>query len=221
MNKPLLTDNSPDFNAWYNAEDPSFVEINAKSRVPYKWLAYSKISEKYKNSIIKPVNKYAEVLAPRPKLIRIDESEIVLRYSTHADIYLIDNYPGYDGFYNVDRPWIRQYYQTSGDSKTKEGCFPGNYKLYIPWFLDDDLSIKISEVEDSPFLVLDQALYFRKIKETEQFVEPSFVKFNFKKEGSHMKDTNFGIILKDTPMFDIAIASTGIIEERVRKFYED
>jgi hypothetical protein len=218
MNKPLLTDNSHDFDIWYNSADPSFVEINSKSRVPYKWLTYKNISS---SGVLKPINKYVEVLYPKPELVSVSKEEVVLRYFSHADIYLIENFPGYEGFYNVDRPWIRQYYNTVSEKEIPSSCFPGHYKFYIPWIIDYNIAAKITESPGSPFLVPRQDYFFRSIGNHEDFVEPGFVNFNFKKTGPHMESEEFGIARRSSPMFDITIAADGIIEKRLKEVYED
>jgi hypothetical protein len=218
MNKPLLTDNSHDFDIWYKSADPSFVEINSKSRVPHKWLTYRNISS---SGVLKPINKYVEVLYPRPKIVSVSEEKIVLRYFSHADIYLIENFSGHKGFYNVDRPWMRQYYNTVSEKEISPSCFPGHYKFYIPWIIDYDVAVKITEPPESSFLVFDQDYFFRSIGEHEEFVEPGFVRFNFKRAGPHMASKEFGIIRRGSPMFDIAIPTDGIIEKRLKEVYEN
>jgi hypothetical protein len=213
-----LTDNSHDFDIWYNSADPSFVEINSKSRVPHKWLTYKNISSA---GILKPINKYVEVLYPKPKLVSVSDKEIILRYFTHADIYLIEDISGHKGFYNVDRPWIRQYYNTVNEKEIPPLCFPGHYKFYIPWIVDYNVAAKVAESPDSSFLIHDQDYFFRSIGEHEEFVEPGFVKFNFKRRGGHMNSQDFGIIRRGSPMFDITLATDGIIEKRIREDYEN
>ncbi len=221
MNKTLLTDNSHNFNIWYESEDPSFLEINSRSRVPYRWLSYTFVNGVFKDKAVCPINKYAQVLTPRPQLISSDQNVVRMRYYTHADIYLITDYPGYEGFYNVDRPWIRQYYQTKSSSSIPDNCFPGHYKLYAPWFINENVNIRIEESPNSSFLIYEKEYASRKIKESEDFVEPFFVNFNFKKEGVHMKENNFGIIRKNSPMFDIYFPADDIIVDKVRKSYEN
>lgn len=219
--KPLIIDAGNDFNVWYNSPDPGFTEINSKSRVPYKWLSYRYIAHKHTGKIIKPINRYVEALYPKPILID-DGTALSLRYHNHADFYLIDNYPGYDGFYNIDRPWMRQYYQTVSKEAIPENCFPGHYKFYVPWFIDHDVLIHISEAPGSPFHINQKEDAFRHVGDGLEFVEPMFVKFNFKRQGSHMEDNDFGIIRKGSPMFDIKILSDDILLlDKIRKFYDN
>lgn len=203
-------------NVWYESYDPLFLEICWKSRVPKKWIAFENISKKYKKSIIKPINKYVEFLYPVPQPIAITNEKIILRQNTHADIYLKINDDG--SFYNVDKPWIRQYYQ-SKYQKHCETCFDGVYKAYVPWIMDVDCNVSFIGVPDSPFMVRDMNTNFARIKKNLDAINPIMVPFSFSQIGPHMTDEGFGVIRSGTPIFDIVIDSDDIIEKQVRKFY--
>jgi hypothetical protein len=216
--KEMFGNNQHNFNIWYETYDPSFVDINLQSRVPLKWMIYKRVLEgQYKDSVIKPLNKYIERLYPKPKLISINKNIVRLRQYTHADIFLLVKETG---LYDVDRPWIRQYYQTKFNPGIPNNCFDKVYKFYLPWFIDEDIEIFIDQPqEDSPFHIYPQTDKYFKINSNQDFVEPMFVPFSFKKEGEHMIDAEFGIIKKPSPMFDIIFNANDILLQRVRNFY--
>ena len=210
MNKEL------NHNIWYESFDPSFLKINHESRVPGKWLSFKNINKIYKDSIIKPINRYAETLYPVPELVSIESGKITLRQKTHAEIYLLVNEDGM--FYNVDRPWVRQYYQSKLPPHCNY-CFPGVYRAYVPWVIDMNIDVEFRGIPDSPFALRNSMTNFLKIPPIADAVEPLMIPFSFKKEGSHMKEKNLGIIKVGTPMFDIIIKSNDEIEKKVREFY--
>lgn len=215
------------YDIWYETYDPDFVEINLKSRVPMKWMTYTNVSGgRYKDTILKPINRYIEILYPRPDLISIDNNIVRLRQRNHADFYLLVTEKGIkekrDNFYNVDRPWIRQYYQSLEKHDLPENCFPGTYKFYVPWFLDADIDVSFESPkgEETPFHVYSAGHKYKMADPEQGFVYPAFVTFHFKKEGSHMEAPDFGVIYKGSAMFDIVFRADDIMIERVRNFYE-
>lgn len=218
--KEILHKQDFDFTVWYDTYDPSFIDISRKSRLPDKWLNFQKVMNgPYKNSIIKPINRYVEALYPAPDLISIENNEVRLRQRNHAEFFLLSQ----DGnFRNLDRPWMRQYYNTREEPQNVDGCFPGAFKFYVPWIIDArvDVSFEAPKDEESPFLVYPKKVVYAEIPADTDYIEPEFVKFNFKSTGSHMEDQEFGRILRRSPMFDIVFKADDIIVERVRKFYE-
>jgi hypothetical protein len=221
MNKDLPEINAKsDFNyeVWYDSIDPSFIEISKGSRLPDKWLNYQHVlSGKYMHSVIKPINRYVENLYIKPKLISFDDEKIVLQQGNHAEMLVQQKE---EEFYNVDRPWMRQYYKSKESNFLPEGCFPGTYKFYIPWIIDENVSISIEQPENSPFYIYPVSFESKRIDPRTQYIEPPFVNFHFKNTGSHMIKDGFGKILRQSPMFNMVIRPSGIIVERVRKFYE-
>jgi hypothetical protein len=206
------------FNIWYNTYDPDFLEISFRSRVPYKWLNYCRVeSGKYSKSILKPINKYVERLYPYPDLVSIENNIVRLRQNCHADFFLLNDS---DNFYNVDRPWIRQYYQ-SKDLPLPENCFPGTFCFYTPWLIDADISISYEPVDNSPFWVYPSSGLNSIIDPAVEFVLPNFVKFHFKNSGEHMEDKDFGIIKRGSPMFDVVFKADDTMVKRIKDFYEN
>lgn len=222
MDRPdITTKEVKNYNIWYDTEDPNFTKISHESNIPPHWLSYQPIiNGKNRDSIIKPINRYVERLIPPPKLISIKDNMITLRQENHAEIFLLEKEDG--EFYNADRPWLRQYYQTNQDNfQTPKDCFDTTYKLYVPWFIDDYVSVKIKQPEvDSPFAIFEQEFRYFKVPESVNNVEPVFIPFNFKKIGKHMVDNKFGKIPRGSAMFDMVFPATDIIVERVRNFYE-
>ena len=208
-----------DFDIWYKTYDPNFIDICSKSRVPYKWVNYERVlSGPYGESIIKPINKYVEALYPKPDLISLENGLATIRQKTHAEIYLLNNG---NVFKNLDRPHIRQYYNTKQSFATNHNCFSGFYKFYIPWFIDANIDVKIVQSPDSPFEILEGNHTFHKVDSVTKFVDPGFVLFAFKKEGDHIIKDGFGKIKIASPMFDIVFSVDKKIEQELRKLYED
>lgn len=210
---------SYNYNIWYETYDPIFSDISKQSRLPNKWISYQNINnKKYSHSFIKPINKYVEMLYPCPRLISIDDNIITLRQHNHAEFFLLNNQ---EGFYNLDRPWMRQYYQTRYSPDIPENCFPKTYKFYVPWYIDLNTEIRYTKTNvESPFFIYENNTMHNNINKDAFFLEPDFVYFNFKSVGTHMVDSNFGKIARNQPMFDIVFNADDIIVERVREFYE-
>lgn len=207
------------FNLWYDSYDPNFTQISKDSLIPEKWITYQSISQdKYKDYILKPINRYVEFLYPKPELVSISESTVRLRQRTHAEIFLLEND---SGFRNIDRPHMRQYYQTKKEYPTSSSCFDPAFLFYVPWFLDHSCVAKFENIEGSSFEVYDSTFSYYPVSSETYYVEPHLVPFRFKKVGPHMKSESFGKIKRSSPMFDIVIDSDAIIIERIRKFYEE
>lgn len=217
---PITTVEVSNFDIWYETKDPNFTDISLKSNIPETWLLYRTIMlGPNRDSIIKPINRYVERLVPPPKLISIENNIVRLRQGNHAELFLLEKEDG--SFYNVDRPWQRQYYNTELDLEAKD-CFPGTFKFYVPWFIDEDVvaTIEPSPVE-SPFHTYFTIANFRKVPPITEFVEPEFIPFRFKRVGSHMVNDKFAKVPRQSPMYDIVFHANDIIVERVRKFYEE
>jgi hypothetical protein len=220
MEKPqMLHEMNYDFDVWYKTKDPVFSAISKDSRLPEKWISYSKVLEgKYKDSIIKPINSYVQNLYPMPKLISIENNVIRLRQTNHAEFFLLEKKDG--SFVNMDRPWMRQYYNTDESHIPMAGCFPGTFKFYAPWYIDEDVHISYENSEDSPFYIYNKDSLHNSTPEDTKYLEPDFISFHFKRVGPHMVNERFGKIKRDSPMFDIVFHGSDIIVQRVRNFYE-
>lgn len=220
-NKPKMLHNmNYDFDIWYKTQDPVFSQISKDSRLPEKWISYSNIlNGKYKDSIIKPINSYVEALYPRPELVSIEGNTVILKQTNHAEFFLLERKDG--KFINIDRPWMRQYYNTASSHMPMAGCFDGTFKFYVPWYIDEDLEVDyLSPADDSPFYVYDTKSIHKKTTGDTEYLEPDFVSFHFKRIGQHMVNERFGKIKRGSPMFYIVFQANDIIVQRVREFYE-
>jgi hypothetical protein len=203
-----------DFDIWYKSKKESFLYINERSRVFPRWLTTEGILDN--NNVLKPINLYAKNLYPAPTILSL-KNPTVLQQKTHAEIFLLNDSRE---FYNIDRPWIRQYYLSDQDHTLPENCFPGIFRFYIPWVIDDDLVVKIKQSDNSPFFVYEKEITFNKIDSNTKKIDPQFVHFHFKKEGNHMIDESFSKIPRQSPMYNIEFLGNDIIGERVREYYE-
>ena len=207
------------FNIWQESYDPVFSKICKDSRLPDKWVEYSSVSNgKYADSILKPINRYVEALYQPPLLVSIDGNSVRLRQQNHADYFLLEKDNG--AFFNLDRPWMRQYYKTSESFNIPDNCFQEVYKMYIPWFIDANVDIYFQQVPGSPFLIYPQIYSYSEVDPDSKYVEPNFIPFSFMRVGSHMVNDKFGKIKRLSPVFDMVFDADDIIVQRVRKFYE-
>lgn len=220
MDKPdILTNTDYDFGVWKSSYDPNFVEISFKSRVPEKWLNFQKIasSEKYKSSIIKPINAYAEALYPAPKLISINNNFIILRQYTHAEVFILVNEK--DRKF-LDRPWMRQFYKSSYIADLDPECFDDTFVAYTPWVIDSACEVKfVIPEEESAFKIFETTRYCADIPADTRYLEPFMIPFRFKKDGSHMADAEFGKVRKMSPLYDMVIPRNDIIDLGLKEFY--
>lgn len=207
-----------DFNVWYNSYDPNFIDICAKSNVPEKWVSYSRVvNGKYSASLIKPINSYVENLYPPPELVLIKNNLVILRQTVHAEILLLETD---EKLKALDRPWIRQFYQSGQSRPEIKDCFQDSFVAYAPWFIDEDIEASISGVDGSPFFVYNLDYKYRKLSAFEKYAIPVMVPFKFKKGGPHMQEKGFGKIKVGTPIFDITFEASDTIIKKVKDFYE-
>lgn len=213
--KPL----TEDFQIWYKSKTESFLYINDRSRVFPRWLSYQEVlrDSKYTNSVLKPINMYAKYLYPGPKLISIENNIVTLQQGNHAEMFLLEDS---DGFYNIDRPWVRQYYLSDKECELPPNCFPGVFRFYIPWIIDADIDVEILQPENSPFVIHEQTISFKKTTHSETRIDPEFVHFHFKNIGSHIVEPGFAKIPRQSPMFNIRFFANDIIVDEIKEFYE-
>jgi len=205
-----------DFNVWQTSIDPKFLDLSVKSKIPGKWLSYGGIE--YEDSPIKPINRYVENLYPMPELIGIDNNIVTLRQRNHAEIFLLENS---HGFRNIDRPHMRQYYQTSMTFPGDPECFDPAYTFYTPWVIDANVLVNfVQPAESGPFTIYPVTKRLAQFPDIVNFVEPEFVPFRFKRVGSHMVSSEFGKIKIGSPMFDMVFQADDILVEKIREFYE-
>lgn len=223
MEKKILHDPGDiiaDQRIWYKSPDPDFIELSKKSRVKPSWLEYPYVLEgRYAESAIKPVNGYVEHMGYEPKVIGINGNQITIRVFLYADMYIISDDSEDLGFYHIDRPWMRQYYLTEETLPDNDFCFPGTFKFFVPWFIDESLAVSYHNVEDSPFLIQESGKYWFAPKKDDLFVTPHMVLFKFKKIGKHMQDDELGIPRRGNPMFDMKATVSDIMLEKIKEDY--
>jgi hypothetical protein len=215
----MVTVDIQNFNVWNSSIDPVFSEICHQSRIPYRWTAYQRIANdlKYKNSIIKPINKYVESLYPAPKLISITDKEIILRQYSHAEVFILVTASS-EKF--LDRPWMRQFYNTAYQSDIDAECFDNIFVAYTPWVIDENLSIDFRVPdEETAFKIFETSRTSSNIPSHTVFVEPFMIPFRFKKVGPHMVDHEFGKVKRLSPIYDMVLPRNDIIDKRIEDFY--
>jgi len=229
-NNESISELKEDFFIWNKSKSESFLWINKRSRVPSRWLSYQNGLNKYRNSILKPVNMYASRLSIKPKLLDISNNIVTLQQTNHAEIFLAISPEIIDTMsrpslykenlmWNLDRPWIRQYYP-SDQISTNKNCFDNVFRFYMPWIFDENIEVSIKQAEDSPFFILESNVVFKKIPLSTQEIEPPFVHFQFKKYGKHIIDKDYGKIKRLSPMYNIVFEANDIIIKDIRRFYE-
>lgn len=211
--KPL----QEDFEIWYKSKKESFLYINERSRVSPRWLSYQEGVKNYRDSIIKPINMYVSRLYPNPILIDISNNTIKLQQQSHAEIFLLNEN---NNLYNIDRPWIRQYYLSDKDPINNEECFLDTFRFYVPWIIDENVLVNIQQSKNSPFLIYEDTISFKSVAKSTLKIQPPFVHFQFKKYGSHMVENDFAKIPRLSPMYDMVFEADDIIINKVRNFYE-
>jgi len=208
--------NNLDFNAWDKGRQSSFLKINLKSNIKDDWLKYEEVLKtKYKDSIIKPINKYMCKLAIPPRLISIIDNTVTLCQDNFSEIYLLNKE---DYLVAIEKIHMRQFYLSDQKNIEKTDCFEDIFRWAMTWFIDTDgLEITILPLEESPFYFYDTS-YFSK-KEQADIIEPKMIRFQFKNVGSHMKDTDYGRIKRKQPAFLIRFEADDYVIRKVKEFY--
>jgi hypothetical protein len=208
-----------DFNIWYKSRNESFLYINERSNIKDEWLNYSEVLHgKYKNSILKPINKYVENLYQPPSLIEINDNKIILEQSNFAEIMLLEK-QGQSHLTAMEKIHMRQFYLSDKELENDPECFNTVYRLFIPWILDiPGIEISIEAIDNSAFKICSQKITSLDYTNTNR-VDPDMIFFRFKKIGDHMIDNEYGKILRYTPMFRMIFQADDIMVKRVKEFY--
>lgn len=208
-----------DFYIWYKSTIQSFLYINHRSNIKDEWLNYSEVlNGKYKDSIIKPINKYVENIYPAPKLISIENNTITLEYLSCAEIMLLQR-QNESKLSAMEKIHMRQFYLSDIVDESDSSCFKEVYRIFIPWIIDVPATkMKIFTIADSPFKVFEKESRFSDYLCFPQ-VDPEMLFFQFKKEGDHMIDEEYGKIKRHTPTFRLMFEGNDIMVKRVKEFY--
>jgi hypothetical protein len=215
--KRLVNRNRIGSESWINSELKSFSEIIKENRtMPNVWASSeSVVHSLYYDNILKPINGYAKEFWPKPEIIK-DNNVIYLRYFTHAEIWFE---PMPDGLYALDKTWQRQFYPSEMHVNSLQDCFNSVYKFYIPWIFDQNLTLNIREIKDSPFKILNTKVNFYKLGNEDWNCD--WFHFLIKSEGSHIEKYNnrvHGVIPINTPICDIIIEDKEIINKLEREY---
>jgi len=203
---------------WVNSENKSFTEIiKSNTTMPGIWASSNSVVHSlYYNNILKPINGYAKTFWPKPELIK-DNGVAYLRYFTHAEIWIE---PMREGLYALDKTWQRQFYPSQLFINSPGGFFNAIYKFYIPWIFDEDLILKVKNIEGSPFKILNETVTFNKLNYKEDW-NCDWIHFLIKSDGDHIEtyhDRIYGVIPIKTPICDIIIEDKEIINKIEREY---
>lgn len=216
--KRLVNRNRIGSEFWINSENKSFSEIiKANRTMPGVWASSESIVHSlYYDNILKPINGYVKEFWPRPDIIK-DNEIAYLRYFTHAEIWF-EAMP--DGLYALDKTWQRQFYPSEMHSYDSQFCFNAAYKFYIPWIFNENLTLNIKEIEDSPFKILNNKVNFFKLDNNENW-NCDWFHFLIKSQGQHIEAYNdhiYGVVPIKTPICDIIIEDKEIINKIEREY---
>lgn len=203
---------------WVNCEHDSFSEItNQNFQLPVNWAHSVFIKDtKYSNSILKPVNGYVMHFYPKPELI-IEGSIAVLRYKTHAEIWLEQMS---DRLYALDKTWQRQFYPSEYNQNAPENCFNALYKFYVPWIIDKSISLRVRQIEDSPFELISQTVQFNKLDD-ELIWDVDWFHFAIKNNSEYIQEYHgdtYGIIEVGSNICDVIIEDKEIVRGLIKEY---
>lgn len=209
---------SSDFNIWYKSTKESFLYINERSNIKNDWLDYSEVlNTEYKNSIIKPINKYMYRLSPPPRLLSIKDNVITLCQDNFAEIFLLQK-KNSSLLRAMEKIHMRQFYLSSIKNKDVDNCFDPVFRWAMPWFIDfNDIDIRIGQAENSPFYFYD--FNYTSEENKNNRIDPIMLNFKFKNVGSHMIDEEYGRIKRNQPVYNIQFYADGILIDRIKEFY--
>lgn len=207
-----------DFNIWYKSNKESFLYINERSNIKDDWLDYDEVLKtEYKDAVIKPINKYFYKLSTPPKLLSIENNKITLCQENFAEIFLLQKL-GSVSLRAMEKIHMRQFYLSKIKNNDIKNCFNPVFRWAMPWFIDyDNVSIKISEANNSPFYFYD--FFYQSEKNSSKRIDPKMLLFKFKNTGNHMIDEEYGRIKRNQPAYNITIDADDILIERVKEFY--
>jgi hypothetical protein len=188
---------------WVNSENLSLPEIIMQSGISDLWSKYNSKEILKINSILKPVNNYALNLYPRPEIISIKDNLITFRQRTHAEIWVEERHD--NTLYALDKCHQRQFYPSSNNLENKQ-CFDPTYRFYIPWFINKNVKIEITEVKDeeTPFYINAKTIIGNTLEDISEYAHSEFVDFKIKNTGQYHLKEKYAIIGKNTAMYDMS-----------------
>jgi hypothetical protein len=203
---------------WLNSENLSFSSILSQSKMPDHWARYISDHSKNINSLLTPVNKYVFSLYPRPKVLKINNGVVTFRQKTHAEIWIEEK--NKNVLYALDKCHQRQFYPSTNSIDSQE-CFIPTYRFYIPWFINKGVEVRIDPVvdEDTPFYVNKKIFIGTQIESSTVYADTEFIDFKIKNTGKYFLKEGYGIISKNTPMYDMSVVLNNEEIERIMYDY--
>lgn len=190
---------------WINSEALSFSSIVRQSKMPDHWARYDSVPFKNIKSVLTPVNKYVFSLYPKPEILEINNNIVTLRQRTHAEIWVEEK--NKHTLYALDKCHQRQFYPSENNLEI-DGCFRPTYRFYIPWFINKNIQISVSTVEDeeTPFYTNKKIFMSKFIDQSIPYSDTEFVDFKIKNAGKYFLKEGYGIISKGTAMYDMSVS---------------
>jgi hypothetical protein len=203
---------------WINSENLSLPEILVQSRIQSNWSRFNSKEIIAINSILKPVNNYVLNLYPKPEIININNNVITFRQRTHAEIWVEERHDG--TLYALDKCHQRQFYPSLNSLENNE-CFDPTYRFYIPWFINKNVKIKITGVEDekTPFYIGEKEIFGMQLQDMEEYAHSEFVDFKIKNTGEYYLKEKYAIISKNTAMYDMSVVLSDEEMSQVKDYY--
>jgi len=208
--------NDFNFNIWENSPKKSFVFINKRSNIKDDWLNYNEILKtEYKDSIIKPINKYMYKLSSPPKLVSIIDNTVTLCQENFAEVFLLEKNNKLDA---IEKIHMRQFYKYGEKNTENQECFSEIFRWAMTWFIDyDGIEVGISAIEKSPFYFYEEK--YTSTKENLDIIDPKMLLFQFKNKGLHMKPDGYGRIKRRQPAYFITFTAKDDVILRIKEFY--
>jgi hypothetical protein len=206
------------FYIWEKSLTQSFLYINERSNLKSDWLDYKEILKtEYKDSVIKPINKYFYKLSTPPKLVSIINNEITLCQENFAEIFLLKKY-NIENLTAMEKIHMRQFYLSNQKTADNSLCFDEKFRWAMQWFIDyPGIKVNILPVENSPFCFEKYSYYFQ--AKTIDRIDPEMLFFKFKNQGEHMVDKEYGRIKRNNPAYLINFTGDDILVKKIKEFY--
>ena len=203
---------------WIHSGNLSFQEILIQSNIPDKWAMYNSKDILSIRSVLKPANNYVLNLYPKPKILTVEKNIVTFRQRTHAEIWVEEK--SNDIIYALDKCHQRQFYPSLNNIENKD-CFKPTYRFYIPWFINKNVEVVISTVEDedTPFYVNKKNIIAKHIDDKSTYATSDFVDFKIKNTGKYNLKEKYAIISKDTAMYDMSVVLSDEELSQVKDYY--
>lgn len=195
---------------WLNSAEKNFIDIQIESRLPNEWLKFNYL---YIDNILKPINQYVINFIPKPELF-VEKKHIVLRQKTHAEIWFENKS---DGLYSLDKCWQRQFYPSNNNFDVNELCYMAKYKFYMPWIIDENCTVEINNINNSPFFISNKSIKFIK-QNINNGINTYWIDFNIYKDNKFIVEKDYGIINLQTPICDFIIKNKKIIDRVINEY---